>query len=678
MKKKIIAICILCIMVLNVFIIPSSAAVTNPYGATQVGCITNVQMKSYQTLRNNVQYFTSTITSKIQGVDSKSAIPYETYGAIGSSDTKMFVYSIGKNGNSDFATKTVKAIMEQFAQDNPDWIPIVAINGDFFDIETGNTPGLGEPESPMIQNGSVIKSHHTTETGRGVVGFKADGTLIYHINGNAYANASTTMSAQGRYVLQVLNSSNAVAKEFKNIRPDNQANGAAVTFITPDSDPADLTGMTVYVVTCSLYRYAYRSINGTVDNIGHFSYCFSGTITSSRAGSTNEKPSAGTVYIAVPASASAAEIKVGATIRGNTQLNANWSTVDNAIGFKQAILVNGSSEHIYNAVSSNSAVKDYVGDLGYSVCYKDRTAIGFKADGTPVVLVLKKSSQSGGLAASYYEIAEQLKALGCTNGFLLDGGGSSTMVIRNNSGAYETVYAGENGNTGRSVGNAVILAVPKNSSSTPGGNTGTTEKPTDGTTEKPTSGTTEKPTENTTEPDLNNTFVEITKGNGYVAHTATAPVVADNKASISGYAGFTQGIINSGYYFDNNKDTVKWNSKFLSAGDEAAIAAAGSKAMLFNIDVNIGALEAGEHTVHFMLKLADGTFVIIDSATFTVKAADPEPDIDPDPPVEDDTTTTPAPSAPSSGGCGSYVGLPAILTIALCGGVFAITRKKKK
>ena len=74
--------------------------------------------------------------------------------------------------------------------------------------------------------------------------------------------------------------------------------------------------------------------------------------------------------------------------------------------------------------------------------------------------MIKKSSHDGdykNLGASYYEIAEQLKSLGCTNGFLLDGGGSTTMVLRNEDGSFSNAYAGE-GN-GRAVANAVILAV---------------------------------------------------------------------------------------------------------------------------------------------------------------------------------------------------------------------------
>jgi hypothetical protein len=71
-----------------------------------------------------------------------------------------------------------------------------------------------------------------------------------------------------------------------------------------------------------------------------------------------------------------------------------------------------------------------------------------------------RSSHTGAhknLGASYYELGEQLKTLGCVNGFLLDGGGSSTFVVRNPDGTFSNAFVGEG--TGRAVGNAVILAV---------------------------------------------------------------------------------------------------------------------------------------------------------------------------------------------------------------------------
>ncbi len=703
MKKKIIAIAILCFMILNAIVIPASAAVANPYGTTAVGCITSIQMKSSTTLRNDVNYFTATVSSKVSGTGK--TLSYETYGAVGGEETRMFVYSMGNSSDTDFATKTVSTLMKQFAAENPDWIPLVAINGDFFDIETSSTQGIGEPENVMIQNGDILKGHTTNAAGASIIGMKEDGSVIYHINGFTRTFSYT----KNRYNLTVMNSAkDTVLGEHARIAVD-YPNATTVTFITPNSTAADLTGMTVYVVNCDTYRYAYRGGSGKVDPEGDYTYYFDGTVESVRAGAANEKPASGKVYIAVPSGVSTT-LAVGNFVKANAAVSGNWADVVNAVGAKQAILVNGDSEFT-KGMTSSSAATSQVSDTSYSYCWKHRSAIGFKPDGTPVMLVIKKATDD--LGATYYEMAEQLKALGCTYGFALDGGGSSTMVIRNNDGTYTTVFAGENGNTGRSVGNAIILAVPKNSGTHPDPypSTSTTPDTTPTHTCESKCSTCNKCLDtactesacaakcqghsSVTPPDPTlNTLVPIEQGNGYIGHAINDYLVngeskgtdsrsfslsTEGSIGITGFAGFSQSIANSGYYFDSDTENIYWNSNFLSAADEAATTAAGSKAMCFNIAANVNAVAAGDHTVSFLIKLKDGTFVIIDTLSFTsTEPEDDTPAPTPDTTPDSKPDANPPTTVDRSNGCGSMIGLPAILTIAVCGGAFICTRRKRK
>ena len=81
-----------------------------------------------------------------------------------------------EKNNFDFSTANVKTIVEAFERDNPQWNAIVAINGDFFDMENTVTATYGEPEFPMVQLGDVYKSNALAHmTGRGLVGTDADG-----------------------------------------------------------------------------------------------------------------------------------------------------------------------------------------------------------------------------------------------------------------------------------------------------------------------------------------------------------------------------------------------------------------------------------------------------------------------------------------------------------------------
>ncbi len=199
-------------------------------------------------------------------------------------------------------------------------------------------------------------------------------------------------------------------------------------------------------------------------------------------------------------------------------------------------------------------------------------------------------------------------------------------------------------------------------------------------------------------PDTNNTFVAIDKGNGYVAHSLanytlngescgmdsrSFTMTAGDSLGIVGFAGFSQSIVNSGYFLDNDRDNVYWNSNFLSAGDSAATATAGNKAMNFNMTIDAASIPEGEHTVNFMLKLADGTFVIVETLTVNREAdnaggeqgGDTSTGGDAATPGEETTT---APASNDKSRCGSSVSGISVILIAIASAITAFVSRKKK
>ncbi len=469
MKKSVRAILSLCLctVVLGGSIVSVDAADLGPYTPVENGCITKIEMKSQESLANGaVNYFTSTVTSHIQGLETRDAIPYNTYGAIGSDKTKLFVYSVGKDSDLDYAEFTTKQIVEQFEKDNPAYNAIAAVNGDFFDIESKITPTRGEPEGPMVQNGQVLKAHNTGALGRGILGTTSDGKLVYHTFGSIYAENGYGVKASiasNVYALEVLGEhrTNAVKEyrifDFKSVVPSQPS------LLTPDDAAKNTSGKTVCVVKCDKYRRAHTGINGA--EMGTQGYFALGEITEIRDGKADDKPEKGYVLIVVPNIEKFEHLKKGTYVRIQAKLAGAWEDVENAIGFKQQILAEGTillknAYGTYNQTGDEANTRKWSEDVyDYPHCWKQRTVIGFKADGTPMILVIQKSHSSAGLGASYYEMGEHLKSLGCTNGFVLDGGGSSSFVKRNADGTFTNVFVGENGNTGRKVANAVILAV---------------------------------------------------------------------------------------------------------------------------------------------------------------------------------------------------------------------------
>ena len=191
-----------------------------------------------------------------------------------------------------------------------------------------------------------------------------------------------------------------------------------------------------------------------------------GEVVDIREGKENDKADQGYAFISAPKNINAKKMQVGTIVECEQQLDGEWKDVTNAIGVKQQILAEGNVllKNCYGTYNTEGNLEEslvWTADIyDYPHCWKNRTVLGFMADNTPVLLVAARSSHEGAyknLGASYYEMGEQLKALGCVNGFLLDGGGSSTFVIRNADGTFSNAFVGE-GN-GRAVGNAVILAV---------------------------------------------------------------------------------------------------------------------------------------------------------------------------------------------------------------------------
>ena len=465
MKYRLFALTVLLSM-LAVLALPISAEVQNPYGVNSVGCITDIQTESNTALLGGINYFNAAVTSHVQGLEDKEAIPYRVYGAVGNAASKMFVYSIGSENGLDFDRATTKQIVERFEAENPAWNAVVAINGDFFDIEEAQTSSTGEPEFPMIQLGNSYKTHVLTAAlGRGILGTTSDGKMIYYTVGEKYRENGygQRMTLSNDYKIGVLGEHNTNTVAEYTAHADRRPTDRSVVFITPDSPVRNFKGSTVYELKLDTYRRAHVGINGV--ELGTTGYYLSGEIVAIRDGRLGEEAPEGYAYLAVTDPEYYHLLKIGTRVKCQRVLEGEWEDVDNAIGFKQQILANGNillknAYGTYNT-SGDPSTREWTEDVyDYPFCWKNRTAIGFKEDGSAVMLVIGKSHTDGtykNVGASYYEIGEQLKALGCTNGFLLDGGGSSTFVIRNADGSFSNAFVGE-GN-GRAVANAVILAV---------------------------------------------------------------------------------------------------------------------------------------------------------------------------------------------------------------------------
>ena len=443
--------------------IPTSAVSAGPYNSSD-GCIKAITIKTTKSLSGGkATYYNAVVNSSLHGLN-KNYRNHTMHVAIGTKNTKFFVYSAESADKMSYSKNSVLDLVNAFEKENPDWQVVAAINGDFFNKSTG------EPEMPMIQNYQMLKSYLLPDSaarGRGLVGVsEATGKVVYFTQGNAYReeNYGIQYKFDGNYQVQVLDSNGlAPTKSYASTLATSPA-ASTVSFTTSDYGQGAYAGKTVYVVKLSRYR---KDLGQKNDSGNQNTYYFAeGKITGTIEGKNGMKPPKGEAYIAVTSESQAPLLKVGTVVRCQKQLMWEWKNVSNAIGFKQQILAEGNLmfKNAYSRLhtgdgASKIATEKWTEDMNdYPHCFKARTAIGFKEDGTFVLLTAEYKSPN--VSATYYELSCQFKALGCTNAFLLDGGGSSAMVIREGD-KLVTVHHAENGNggEGRSIANIAIMAV---------------------------------------------------------------------------------------------------------------------------------------------------------------------------------------------------------------------------
>ncbi|HPE94638.1 MAG TPA: phosphodiester glycosidase family protein [Bacillota bacterium] len=102
-------------------------------------------------------------------------------------------------------------------------------------------------------------------------------------------------------------------------------------------------------------------------------------------------------------------------------------------------------------VVNKKAVSSVISSLPAYSTERPRTGIGFKADGTVVILVAEGDDVNGANGVTCDTFAKMFIDAGCVTAYNLDGGGSSQLVLDNN-GTLEQVYG-----TGRGVANSILL-----------------------------------------------------------------------------------------------------------------------------------------------------------------------------------------------------------------------------
>lgn len=294
------------------------------------------------------------------------------------------------------------------------------VNGDFYDIN--NT---GRASNTHIVNFEVI--HRGPTGGRRAVGFTDEGDMVYG-----------TPSFLGQH-LNILNEYKELKMRLKidriNQLPQNDLEIAIFYQNYASEIPADYHK--VIINASDLKSDASGNINyskGVLDS------------KTTDAHTMEEK----TFVLVGKAFQDDNLITSSDTILVQELLGNGFENVRNAIGTGQLLVKDGVVQHAAFKSLPSQNMAHY---------RHPRTAIGQKADGTVFFIVVDgRDALSGKYGVKYSELGELMKMHGAVTAFNLDGGGSSTMLLRNSeTGEYEGLNTFSDGHM-RSISNGLLFA----------------------------------------------------------------------------------------------------------------------------------------------------------------------------------------------------------------------------
>lgn len=296
--------------------------------------------------------------------------------------------------NHRWSLTTVKNLAMDYEVKNPGWKVIGAINGDFFDIRgNGNLPY--QTSGVHISNGENYKT-----TGGRNVGLTNDGSLD-NLIGNESFTRSENMS------LSIYNENNEIINTLE--------------IETRNNVPAEGKSSVYYGVYNAehIYQPITTPEEGNVFVVEHAELALPNNdndfygkgIISSVDASILQK---GQFAIVTKNPDVEAALQVGKKIRVQWEIVGDYENVTDATGGGDTLLDDGQWP--------GKVVLD---------AREPRTVIGRKADGTIMMFVFDgRQDYRGFYGADGKELSAMLKYYDCVEGYNLDGGGSSTLIIR--------------------------------------------------------------------------------------------------------------------------------------------------------------------------------------------------------------------------------------------------------
>lgn len=310
----------------------------------------------------------------------------------------------GKSAGYVYSAQTVNTIANNMSDLEGD-VAYAAVNGDFFDF------GVGVPHGIFIDEGVILSTPPQYYAAFGLT-YDNEPFIVRH---------GTILDKEFRI--------NGILCDITGINNAHAKGKDSLMLYTADYARGTKTGTEAYELRCRVDSGEVRHGDTLVFTVEEVFDAVGNT-------------TLGDGYIVLSAQGSRIEdlkkLAVGETHEISFRFNEFWSNVKFAVGGIELLLKDG---EVYSTADT---------------ARQPRTSIGIRADGT-VVMATFDGRQKDAVGMSYQTAAEAMRALGCVDALNLDGGGSTTFVLRHPGYEKTEVVNKVSGSSPRQVANALVL-----------------------------------------------------------------------------------------------------------------------------------------------------------------------------------------------------------------------------
>ncbi len=334
----------------------------------------------------------------------------------------LVAWAINENGISGNVKSTIMQMAKDYEEKHPDEIIVAGINADYFAMSTGK---YDAPFSAQVVNGDVHQLNVFTKNGydAGIIGINENNQII----SSSIIKKSTSMYVE-------------VLDDNQNIVYQTPINAQTMVHFG-DAIGKNIHADTLYVVSSPTYVRPNAFGKGKIS-----------VITTDYQLTTKE------FAIETTNATLQSYLKQNAIIRVQYHPLEEFATCNNIIGFYGSPLKNG------KILENGKASEGKAGGpptQSIMTSKNPRTSLGIKEDGTIVLGVIDgRQSTIGSEGVTSKELAKMYQELGCTECFMFDGGGSSTLIARVN-GELSLINSPSDGSM-RKVTNGLFIVKKKN------------------------------------------------------------------------------------------------------------------------------------------------------------------------------------------------------------------------